>query len=285
MKLSKDTAHRLLSIGLALGVLTGCDQALPLPTTAINPTETVDAINATLHAQATAFAQSPTLEPAAEATYWADRNRESEYYAATVAAGRPTRTLSPDSADIATAKANGTLLTPFLSPVPRVIGRHYGCFDIPNRTITVHDCWFMVDNLSRYELVLYTKDADPSVSYILVETQTIQTQDVTTARYGTPRTIEPLYIHHTDGAQIYFATFANTTTVVLRFNLETRQWLDPNGTPIPVTATPTSIMPVPATPTSGGSTSTPRSAKTALLVVGTVTNTNVQRGFSRHKPH
>ncbi|WP_124033476.1 hypothetical protein [Herpetosiphon llansteffanensis] len=223
-----------------------------LSTTTVHPTETVDAINATLHAQATAFAQSPTLEPAAEATYWADRDREAEYYDATVAAGGPTRTLSPDFAAIATSRANGTRLTPFLSPVPRVIGRHYGCFDIPDRTITVHDCWFMVDTHSQYELVLYTKDADPSVSYILVETQTLQTQDVAT-RYSSPRTVEPLYIHHTDGAQIYFATIADHTSVVLRLNLETRQWLDPSGTPIPVTATPTSTSaPTVATPTPAG---------------------------------
>ncbi|XSG73507.1 hypothetical protein ACP8Y2_15095 [Herpetosiphon llansteffanensis] len=241
----------IFSLGLLL-VLAACNQtnnqqttsvlpsgqgALTIPSITIHPTETVDAINATLHAQATAFAQSPTLEPAAEATYWADRDREAEYYDATLTAGGPTRTLSPDFAAIATAKANGTLLTPFLSPVPRVIGRHYGCFDIPNRTITVHDCWFMVDKHSQYELVLYTKDADPSVSYILVETQTIQTQDVA-ARYSTPRTVEPLYIHHTDGAQIYFATVADASTVVLRFNLETRQWLDPLGTVLP-SLTPT----------------------------------------------
>ncbi|MBM7845978.1 hypothetical protein [Herpetosiphon giganteus] len=240
-----------LSVGLLL-VLAACGQtinqpaaspaqrgqgALTIPSITIHPTETVDAINATLHAQATAFAQSPTLEPAAAATYWADRDRESEYYEATVAAGGPTRTLSPDFAAIATSKANGTCLTPFLSPVLRGIGRHYGCFDIPDRTITVHDCWFMVDTLSQYELVLYTKDADPSVSYILVETQTIQTQDVA-ARYSSPRTIEPLYIHHTDGAQIYFATITDASSVVLRFNLETRQWLDPLGTVL-LSLTPT----------------------------------------------
>ncbi|MBM7846241.1 hypothetical protein [Herpetosiphon giganteus] len=39
---------------------------------------------------------------------------------------------------------------------------------------------------------------------------------------------------------LVYLTTQTTPTQHLIFNLETRQWLDPNGTPIPVTATPTS---------------------------------------------
>ncbi|WP_124033453.1 hypothetical protein [Herpetosiphon llansteffanensis] len=243
----------IFSLGLLL-VLAACNQtnnqqttsalpsgqgALTIPSITIHPTETVDAINATLHAQATAFAQSPTLEPAAEATYWADRNRESEYYYATLTAGGPTRTLSPDSADIATAKANGTLLTPYIHPdFATTVGRVTGCFDATSQTVTVSDCWIVIHNSYHYSLMLVTKKPQPDLPLVRIHTQTLQSQDVATDIYSAPQPVGALYVHHTDGAQIYFATVADASTVVLRFNLETRQWLDPLGTVLP-SLTPT----------------------------------------------
>ncbi len=55
------------------------------------------------------------------------------------------------------------------------------------------------------------------------------------AIYDTPSRIGSIKIYAVEYPIV--DVYTNTTHIL--FNLETRQWLDPNGTPIPVTATPT----------------------------------------------
>ncbi|GAA5526313.1 hypothetical protein [Herpetosiphon gulosus] len=160
-------------------------------------------------------------------------------------------TLSPRRSAFATKMALGYSPTP--EPLPQA-GLKTQC---PlSRFTRLGNCWNLHNPTAtaNYFLLAGADLENNEHGFILVQPMgselTIAQQRV--EEYTTPSNIGGIMIESATWPLVYITT-QTTPTQSLIFNLETRQWLDPNGTPMPMTATPTSTSePTVATPTPAG---------------------------------
>ncbi|WP_110513531.1 hypothetical protein [Herpetosiphon llansteffanensis] len=147
-------------------------------------------------------------------------------------------TLSPRRSTFATELALGYSPTP--EPLPQAgfknqcplsrFTRLGNCFNLHNPSATANYFLLAGADLEKNEHGFLL--VQPMGSELTIAQQRVE-------EYTTPSNLGGIMIESATWPLVYITT-QTTPTQQLIFNLETRQWLDPNGTPIPVTATPTS---------------------------------------------
>ncbi|MFD3165552.1 hypothetical protein [Herpetosiphon sp. NSE202] len=233
---------------LISGLLLSCGRNQSSEPLSGQPASTVAPADTT--ATAVAVATQAELNESASVVAFKDKmavqQTQEMWDLATVEAGGvlPTITQGTIEADLAEIMTSVAHLDNNFSPTPKPLPAEGQAAECNHGTDTIRgNCWTVNDRSKHvnYHIFAGALSANPNQGMIIVYAfgNLLTIEELRRHEYHTPQVQGILMVDSATWPLVYITT-QTTPTQHLIFNLETRQWLDPNGTPIPVSATPTS---------------------------------------------